>query len=136
MGLYSESQKSPSIFFMRTLFFADVNANSGPVRFTKDSIMTFKNNTNFTVNAPPASFTTEMTIRTRQTDAVLIHEQIAGRNAYLKVRNILLSIFCKSLFFQSAQFSESGTVQNFGPYQTVESKSIGSQARKRRYAMK
>ena len=86
-----------------------MNANSGPVRFTKESIMTFKDNTIFTVKAPPASFTTEMTIRTRQTDAVLIHEQIAGRNAYLKVRDILLSIGSKSLFFRAHNFQR--TVQ-------------------------
>ena len=67
-----------------------MNANSGPVRFRKDSVMTLKDNTIFTVKTPPASFTAEMTIRTRQTDAVLLHEQIAGLNAYLKVRDFLL----------------------------------------------
>lgn len=63
---------------------ADIKAKSGPVRFGKNSIITFKDIV-YTLRAPPASFTTEMTFRTRQTDSVLMHQLIGGLDAYLKV---------------------------------------------------
>ena len=69
--------------------FAEIKTKSGPVRFGVGSIITFKDVV-YTLRAPPASFTTasfttEMSIRSRQTDAVLMHQLIDGVDAYLKV---------------------------------------------------
>ena len=69
-------------------FFADVKTKSSPVRFGTGSIITFKNDV-YTLRAQPASFTTELNIKSKQIEAVLMHQLIDGLDAYLKVFSLI-----------------------------------------------
>ena len=61
----------------------DVTRSSRPVRFSKGAIIIVSNKQ----KQPPPPWTTSIVIRTRQSDGVLIHEEINGKNGNLKVRN-------------------------------------------------
>eukprot|EP00795_Rhopilema_esculentum_P002013 gene2013-17573_t len=73
----------------------DVKSSSGAVRFEVNSLITFKDLVH-TLKSPPASFTAEMTIKTRQTDSVLIYQLIDGLDAYLKIVGGSVAFFYQS----------------------------------------
>eukprot|EP00794_Sanderia_malayensis_P006157 gene6157-6864_t len=71
----------------------DLKSKSPVVRFETGASVLFTNLV-YTLKAPVTSVAAEMSVRTRQTESVLIHQEIDGKSAYLKIVSGSLKYFC------------------------------------------